>query len=610
MKKLILSSTLLFSVLFSQAQKIVPCVTDELYLESVVQHPELKLEEERVNAIARLPIMQKALTIKYIPVVFHVIHKYGLENISQTQINDAIRILNEDYRRTVGTNGASSTDPLATDMQIEFRLAQFDPNGLPTNGVNRIYNINTDNARDQQKALSYWDAKKYFNIWVVNSIKNTTGSAGTILGFAQFPFQLNSQPTTDGVMALYSQIGIIETAEIAQAGRTLTHEAGHWVGLYHPFQNACSGASSSNCASQGDWVCDTPPVLDANYGCVNSRNSCTNDFPDLPDLVKDYMDYADGNCMNLFTAGQKARVDPIMTSTRATIFSETNLSAAGLNADGTYKTLTASATKAPYQYNFDAATLTGSGWSLENYTCPGDSGWQLNTTIGAAGNGCLSAMNLKTNRTNVRNAFCSPSIDISTVYNPTLSFMVAYAKRTTASADKLKVYISNSYGRSEILIKTFSSTDMQTGAVSTASFVPANSEWQKLTLDLSAYKTYTNCKIRFELLSLKGNNIYFDGFTITNPVGISEALKQALNFSVFPNPSSEFSILSFENTKVSNIEFTLIDLQGKIVEGIASQNFDAGKHEVKMDLKGLKPGIYLLEVKTENGVFAHKVIIE
>ncbi len=610
MKKLILSSSLLFFVLFTQAQKIIPCVTDELYLESVAQHPELKLEEERVNAIARLPIMQKAVTVRYIPVVFHVIHKYGVENISQTQINDAIRILNEDYRRLAGTNGASSTDPLATDMQIEFRLAQFDPNGLPTNGVNRIYNINTDNARDQQKALSYWDAKKYFNVWVVNSIQNTTGGGGTILGYAQFPFQLNSQPSTDGVMALFSQIGIIETAEIAQAGRTLTHEAGHWVGLYHPFQNACSGATSSNCASQGDQVCDTPPVLDANYGCVNSRNSCTNDVPDLPDLVKDYMDYADGNCMNLFTAGQKARIDPIMTSTRAIIFSTANLSAAGLNADGTYKTLTPSTTKAPYQYNFDAGTLAGSGWTLENYTSPGDSGWHIINTLGANGTGCMNAMNLKNNRTNVRNAFCSPSIDITTLNNPTLTFSIAYAKRTNASADKLKVYISDNYGRSEILAKTFSASNMQTGAVSTSSFIPSSSEWQTLTLDLSPYKTYTNCKIRFELQSLLGNNIYFDAFSISNPVGIDEALKQALNFNVYPNPSKDFTTFSFENTKASTIEFSLIDLQGKIVEAVAAQNFESGKHEVKMDLKGLATGVYMLEVKTENGVFAHKIMVE
>jgi hypothetical protein len=201
---------------------------------------------------------------------------------------------------------------------------------------------------------------------------------------------------------------------------------------------------------------------------------------------------------------------------RANVYSSNNLSAAGINTNGTYRTLTASTRKAPYTFDF-STSLSGTGWRLENYMSPGDSGWQYNNGITAMGGtpGCMAAMNLKNWRTNVRNAFASPDLDISSLSSPSLSFQIAYAKRSTASGDRIRVFISNSYGRSEILLRTITANEMETGATSSADFVPNGSQWRKFTIDLSAYKSYTNCRIRFELQSLRGNNIYFDDFAIT-----------------------------------------------------------------------------------------------
>ncbi|MDZ4668347.1 MAG: M43 family zinc metalloprotease [bacterium] len=618
MKKLFLAASLCLSVFLAEAQHITRCFTDEVYLEQVRINPEIKFEEQRASLIASMSqtnlqngVQNKKAPIKYIPVVFHVIHKYGLENISQTQINDALRVMNEDFRKVAGTNGGTSTDALSADMEIEFRLAQFDPNGLPTNGVNRIYNLGTDNAQDPQKGLSYWDARKYFNVWVVNSIYNSTGNPGSmILGYAQFPFQINSNTSTDGIIVRADQVGLVENVDVSQAGRTVTHEAGHWVGLYHPFQNGCVGGSASNCATQGDQVCDTPPVSTATTGCPTSRNSCTNDVPDLPDLVKNYMDYANGNCVNMYTTGQKARVNAILPSYRANIYSTSNLSNIGMNADGSYKTLTASAVKAPYSYNFNSGSIAGSGWNLENYMSPGDSGWQVNASVGASGNGCLASMNLKNWRTNIRNAFTTPNIDISSLSSPTLSFYEAYAKRSSASGDRIKIFISNSYGRSEILIKTILSTELATGGVSTSSFVPDGNQWKRFTVDLTPYKSYTNCKIRFELQSLRGNNIYFDDFSISEPTSVNEWLKSEMNFSVFPNPSSDISTIIFQNPVKQSIEITLIDLQGKKCMDVVSGEFGEGNQSAVIDVNSLESGIYLVQVKTNRGAFVHKLMVD
>lgn len=609
MRKLLASIFSIF-VLQVSAQQVVKCFTDEHYEIMLKENPQFAEDEMLANQTARLmqqmTTAQKKGTIRYIPVVFHVIHKNGFENISQTQINDAIRILNEDFRKKTGTNGGSSTDPLAVDFEYEFRLAQFNPNGQPTNGVNRIYSTQTDNARDAAKALSYWDKNKYFNIWVVNTIQNSTGDPNSIvLGYAQFPF--TGSASTDGVVIRADQCGIIEIGQPSQAGRTLTHEAGHWVGLYHPFQGGCN---NSNCNSQGDQVCDTPPVASATNGCPNNRNSCATDAPDLPDMVRNYMDYADGTCMNLFTPGQKSRADAMMAAYRSNIYGTSNISAAGLNADGSYKALTSSTVKAPYSYGFETNNLTLDGWKLENYTCPGDSGWNLNTQVAFNGSKCIGALNNKVTRLNVRNAFVSPSIDVTNLNSPTLSFYVAYCKKLTVSQERVKVFVSNSYGREEVLVKQFVASDLESASIQSADFFPNGSgQWKRLTLDLSDYKSYNNLSVRIELTNLRGNNIFIDDFSISEPTGISDALKQKMDFKLYPNPAFGSNInLSFNNLTAQEINVTLLDISGKEILA-STNNYMPGAQNLQLLTSGLKSGVYFVNFKTAEGTFTEKVIL-
>jgi hypothetical protein len=222
----------------------------------------------------------------------------------------------------------------------------------------------------------------------------------------------------------------------------------------------------------------------------------------------------------------------------------------------------------------------------------------------------MVSQNLKNTRLNVRNAFLSPNIDITTLSSPSLTFYMAYARRSTVSGDRIRVFISNSYGRSEILLRTILATELATGTTSTSAFVPTSGEWKKYTIDLTPYKAYTNCKIRIELQSLRGNNIYFDQFSIAEPTGISERLKQEMNFSVFPNPAKDLVSISFENKQVGEVEMELFDLQGKLVQPVSKERYEAGLNQINMDLKGLQSGVYLLKVQTDNGSFVHKLWVE
>ena len=130
-----------------------------------------------------------------IPVVFHIIHEGGAENISLTQIQDQMRILNEDFARLNPdtTNTPAIFAQNAGDTNIEFRLAKIDPNGDCTQGVTRTYSSLTVGARNNVKELIQWDPTRYMNVWVVKTIENFSDEGNIVLGFAQFPNQLFSE---------------------------------------------------------------------------------------------------------------------------------------------------------------------------------------------------------------------------------------------------------------------------------------------------------------------------------------------------------------------------------------------------------------------------------
>ena len=75
-----------------------------------------------------------------IPIVFHVIHFNGPENISTAQVVDAVDVLNTNLR-ALNTNIVEvipEFEDVVADVEIEFRLAQRDPSGNCHPGINRI----------------------------------------------------------------------------------------------------------------------------------------------------------------------------------------------------------------------------------------------------------------------------------------------------------------------------------------------------------------------------------------------------------------------------------------------------------------------------------------
>ena len=349
MKKLIAITFSLFTVI-STASAQNWCGSMEHRDELNSERPEVAKEIERkFNAFNKLQQENEASGVKnsdnyVIPVVFHIIHKGGNENISFAQIEDQMRSLNEDFAY-LNEDSELTPDPFkayAGDAKIEFRLAQLDPEGNCTQGVTRTFSQLTSTANNNVKELIQWDPYKYFNVWVVKDIDKET-SYGTILGYAQFPDELWSNAATDGVILRDDYCGSIGTAS-SQVGRTLTHEAGHWLNLRHIWGDATCGT---------DYVNDTPAAEEPNFGiCLNDypyrisviggdsiNSGCTPDATTQiisqlnGEMFMNYMDYSDDNCMNMFSLLQGDRMRSAIDEFRSVLVSETNLIATGTNDD-------------------------------------------------------------------------------------------------------------------------------------------------------------------------------------------------------------------------------------------------------------------------------------
>ena len=255
------------------------------------------------------------MTIGIVPVVVHVIHDGGTSNISYDQIVSAIDQLNEDFQM-LNADAANTRNtaeapfaPIASDMELEFKLARLDPQGNCTNGVERrLSNDGTNNADDDVKfwnsgGMNAWPRDEYLNIWVVNSI-DAGGGAGVTLGYAQFPYF--GAANTYGIVIRHDAFGSTGTAN---GDRTLSHEVGHCFGLFHTFQGGCD---YSDCGNGADYCCDTPPVSEAQWSCGTSQNTCsgvpTNDFYgfDAYDQFENFMSYSP--CQTMFSEDQKSIV--------------------------------------------------------------------------------------------------------------------------------------------------------------------------------------------------------------------------------------------------------------------------------------------------------------
>ena len=226
-----------------------------------------------------------------IQVVFHVLmDTNGNGLVPLSRIDDQIAVLNEDFLAKSGSNGANGTNG-----RIHFNLATFDPAGNPTNGVT----YSTDDSWYADSGAYYnslaWDPNRYLNVY-------TNTASGALGYFPGLPQNGILGASFDRVVVHWATVGSPAPFGVPfHLGRTLTHELGHYFGLYHSFNGGCA---NGNCYSGGDRICDTNNESSPTSGCPTNRTSCGG----LAAPVENYMDYSDDVCMEQFTPEQINRM--------------------------------------------------------------------------------------------------------------------------------------------------------------------------------------------------------------------------------------------------------------------------------------------------------------
>lgn len=551
---------------FSQEQEVSgidyrSCSTSERYNEIIAKNPIIKQLMDRQNNFAQewtknnygkttIDANGKKTITYIIPVVWHVIHNDGPENISKAAIQNEIAELNKDFQKL--NSDINNVHPLfagiTADCQIEFRLARLDPNGNCTEGITRTKSTLTY-AMDEivkETIRPSWNTPtiKYLNIWQGTKISFDAG------GYAFYPGTTTDE--TEGIVLIAQQLG-----------NTVTHEVGHYLNLPHLWGDSNDPQDPNNCFDD-DQVADTPNTI-GRTGCLATASSCGS-----IDNVQNYMEY--NFCDLMFTEGQKQRMHAALNSpigARDILCSQANLINTGtadpydanpictpianfnynkkficegqqvsftdnsFNATPTLWNWTFNGgtpsssniqnptitynTKGVYSVINEPGTTTGSGYHKKDsiiivssinadYILPYSEGfentvnftnnwfsfgtaannWEHTTSVSYSGNNCIKINNI-TNNSSTITELISSTFDLSAIPNPKINWKSAYAKKLSGGNDQLIVYSSVDCGSTWQIVGIKSANVLSSAPATNSPFIPADTtQWKEHDLVFNA----------------------------------------------------------------------------------------------------------------------------
>ena len=217
-----------------------------------------------------------------VPVVLHVITG-DQGDLPDAVVREQLAVLNRAFA------GAESPDAADTGFRFHLRATRHWHNPRWFTGASR-----PTTAREMKTATRV-GGPDTLNVWTVDLPR---------LGYATLPSWYPKDPVMDGVVIDHTTVPG-GTALNAGLGKTLVHEAGHWLGLWHTFENGCTALN--------DEVSDTPAQSGPSTGCPDARDSCAHPGPDP---IHNYMDYSSDACYNQFTEGQAERMRSEWTAYR------------------------------------------------------------------------------------------------------------------------------------------------------------------------------------------------------------------------------------------------------------------------------------------------------
>ena len=442
MKKQISTITLALSMiaatsaLAQQAAPKIPCYTYEAMEQRFAQDPEARKQFEaaqqqlaEANSVSQASGARPAAAFEYtVPVVFHVLHTGGPENISDAACFAALDQVNKDYaRKSQDTNLVFAPfKNLYVPADIKFMPAKKDPQGNCINGVVHYYNPKTNWSQGAAgQNSSYWpytwDPARYLNIYLVANIvpQSTVAGGGIIVGYTYLPGTWPTGNARDAIVYRYNFLG---TNFPNPDARSLSHEIGHWLSLPHTFGNT----NNPGVTCGDDGISDTPPTKGNYNACpvvsTNTALTCANtpSGSNYFQNVENIMDYS--NCPKNFTNGQITNMRNVLASTisnRQNLWANNNLIFTGINntsacppiaeflsINGSYTVCAGqSLTMKDFSYN---GTITSYSWAADNNASilsPNAAQTSMNFQITGVSNVTLTVSNAQGSSSKVRTVY-------------------------------------------------------------------------------------------------------------------------------------------------------------------------------------------------------------
>jgi hypothetical protein len=624
---------------------------------------------ERVTNKKSNGTQTKVTGVITIPVVVHVVYNTAAQNISDAIVQSQIDVLNADFRRTNAdrTNTPSAFAGVASDFEIQFALATRDPQGNATNGIVRKSTTKTyfeyggsDSQgvhvkQSSQGGSDAWDTRSYLNMWVCNF----GGTSSSLLGYATFPTDAGT--FKDGVVMGYKYFGVNPSlGGVFGYGRTATHEVGHWLNLRHIWGDA-------NCGN--DFVADTPTQQTSNGGCPTfPKVSCSNGANG--DMFMNYMDYTNDQCMNMFTAGQKARARALfdvggarvsllssnglgsgttptcavptgLTSSSVTTSSATLAWAAVSGASSysvrykatsstTWTTATASATSlnvtgltAATTYEFQVSTVCSSTSSAfsGSTTFTTTSGSTTPTYCASKGNSVadewIQTVRLARGTTQIfsnnsgKNAgygnFTATSYTVSRGSSLTITITPGWT--STKYSEGYSVWVD--YNRDGDFLdageQLFTQAATTTTPISRTFTVPttATTGTTRMRVSMKYNGVPTSC----ETFGYGEVEDYTLNISAT-AARTEEATANTANVELYPNPASVEATLrvSVDTEQATDLAITLYNVQGQKFQTDEIKGVQ-GSVEHKLNLSGLKAGLYFVSIQYNDRKEVRKLIV-
>ena len=615
------------------------CAAEEVLKSQLLDNPALQQEIQNIENHTRQFAQNGGATertVVTIPVVIHVVYFNATQNLSDAQLLSQIDVLNADFRRL--NADAGNTPPAfqgsAADCEVNFCMATQDPGGNPTNGIQRRQTtVNGFSTNDNMKffstgGLDIWDRNKYLNLWVCNL-------SGGLLGYAQFP---GGAAATDGVVCDYAYFGTIGASAPFDKGRTATHEVGHWLNCFHIW-----GDDGTSCAGT-DQVGDTPNQADENYGCpVFPTISCSNG-PN-GDMFMNYMDYTDDACMNLFTTGQKTRMQALFApgGARAALTTSPGCQApSGCGAPGsltatnvtqTSATCSWAAVAGAVSYTFEwkktadptytvVTGLTNTTYNLTNLTLGTSYSIRVKTVCATETSAYTSAQfttgsncadQYETNNT-LATAKAIPINTAFTAQIKTATDKDYYQFGNTSAQKNIKVELTTlPFDYDLKLYRNNTQVGISENAGTTNELIILNNATVATNYRAYVYG-YNGAFSATQCYTLKASRsataFRTDGSTDGPVEEISLEVEFAnAGFGLYPNPANELVIVEVPMESDGNVSVSIIDPSGKVALA-QQQMLTKGDNQFTFELNTLPNGVYFVQVR--NGEFAstRKLVIQ